>query len=146
MKEQKKSVMDFEKLKEELIRDEGLRLKPYRCSAGKLSIGVGRNLDDIGLNHKEVFLLLKSDVNKAYVAATRIVGDEFHKLTDARQRALVNMCFNLGAARFRNFVKMLIAVRLHDYEKAADEMTSSRWAKQVGDRATRLAKMMQKGE
>jgi hypothetical protein len=32
------------RIKAQLIRHEGLRLKPYRCTAGKLTIGIGRNL------------------------------------------------------------------------------------------------------
>ena len=35
----------LERIKKQLVRHEGLRLKPYRCTAGKLTIGYGRNLD-----------------------------------------------------------------------------------------------------
>ena len=38
--------MNMERLTETLIRHEGLRLEPYRCTEGKLTIGVGHNLDD----------------------------------------------------------------------------------------------------
>lgn len=34
----------MDRIKEQLVRHEGLRLRPYRCTAGKLTIGIGRNL------------------------------------------------------------------------------------------------------
>jgi lysozyme len=133
-------------LQEKLIRDEGLRLKPYRCSAGKLTIGVGRNLDDVGISEEEAMHMLRNDIFKARKGAWLIVGDDtWGNLTKTRKKVLINMCFNLGAAGLRNFVKMLIAVRLGNYERAADEMLDSKWARQVGARAQRLSREMRKG-
>ncbi|MFA6660842.1 MAG: lysozyme, partial [Bacilli bacterium] len=40
----------MDRIKEQLVRHEGLRLKPYRCTADKLTIGIGRNLDDCGIS------------------------------------------------------------------------------------------------
>ena len=37
--------MNMDALISELELDEGVRLSPYRCTAGFLTIGVGRNLD-----------------------------------------------------------------------------------------------------
>ncbi len=45
----------LQKVKDQLIRHERLKLKPYRCPAGMLTIGVGRNLDDRGITQKEAF-------------------------------------------------------------------------------------------
>ena len=50
------------RIKSQLVRHEGLRLKPYRCTAGKLTIGVGRNLDDCGISQKEAYVLLEGDI------------------------------------------------------------------------------------
>ena len=55
-------IMDYEKLKLQLIKHEGLRLKPYRDSVGILSIGVGRNLDDVGISEDEAMVLLGNDI------------------------------------------------------------------------------------
>lgn len=52
--------MDFEQIKNDLIRDEGLRLKVYHCTAGKLTIGVGRNLEDNWFSSNEVAYLLEN--------------------------------------------------------------------------------------
>ena len=67
------------------------------------------------------------------------------KLDDNRQRVLANMCFNLGYPRLRNFKKFLAALQTGNWEEAAEEMLDSKWAVQVGDRAKRLSKRMEKG-
>ena len=136
--------MDYDKLKKELTRDEGMRLYPYRCTAGKLTIRVGRNLDDVGITESEASLLLHNDITRA-VEATRKIVHDFDSLDDTRKRVLVNMCFNLGPWGLRNIRKMLDAVKEPDYSRAADEMLNSKWAHQVGVRAIRLADMMRDG-
>ena len=40
-------------LKEQLIRDEGTRLKPYTDTTGHLTIGFGRNLSQVGISLAE---------------------------------------------------------------------------------------------
>ncbi|MDY0127369.1 MAG: hypothetical protein RBR69_04500 [Candidatus Cloacimonadaceae bacterium] len=45
----------MDRIKEQLVRHEGLRLKPYRCTAGKLTIGIGRNLNDCGITQSEAY-------------------------------------------------------------------------------------------
>ena len=49
-----------------LQRHEGLRLKPYKCTAGKLSIGYGRNLDDMGISEVEAMVMLRHDIEQCY--------------------------------------------------------------------------------
>ena len=136
--------MDHRKLKAELERDEGLRLKPYQDTVGKLTIGVGRNLDDVGISKAEADFLLRADIERAEFDA-RLLVSCFEQLTDARQRVLVNMAFNLGRPRLGKFRKFLAAVAAGDWHTAAREMLDSAWAEQVGDRATRLARMMREG-
>ena len=136
--------MDIAKLKAELTRDEGYRKLPYKDTVGKLTIGVGRNLDDVGLSAPEIDILLTNDI-KRVVGELSAAFEWFGGLSDARQRVLANMCFNLGIARLRGFKKMLAAMQAGDVETAAKEMLDSTWAKQVGARATRLADMWRVG-
>lgn len=125
-----------------LKEDEGYRAKPYHCPAGKLTIGYGRNIEDNGITQQEAEVLLKNDViQSAFWCQAKIDG--FDDLSEKRQAVLVNMCFNLGWPRFSFFVKFFDAIRAKDWERAALEMRNSRWAKQVGDRAERLAKIME---
>lgn len=131
---------------EHLKVDEGLSLVPYRCTSGKLTIGYGRNLDDVGITSVEAELLLKHDVEVATRVARLTVGnDTWFDLTEARKAVLINMAFNLGATRFAQFKKTLQAIRDGDYETASSEMLDSRWARQVGARADRLAALMKQG-
>lgn len=129
---------------EQLRRDEGLRLKPYLDSVGKLTLGIGRNLTDKGITEEEATYLLQNDVNEVYdeLYETNLRG----KIDDPRYYVLVNMAFNMGTSGLLAFKKMLKFYNDKDWESAANEMLDSKWATQVGDRAERLAKQMRTGE
>lgn len=131
-----------ETLIEQLMRHEGFRTKPYRCSAGKLTIGYGRNLDDKGITKAEAFMMLKNDIEEAYLD---LIGELpwFHSLPQDKKDVLINMTFNLGINGLLKFKKMLDAVYRADYKRASIEMLDSKWAKQVGSRAIELAKQME---
>jgi lysozyme len=136
--------MNTDLLKDELVRDEGLKLKPYRCTAGKLTIGVGRNLDDVGISASEAMLLLEHDINRV-IAKLSYHLPWWSSLTDNRQRVLANMAFNLGIDGLLKFKNTLSYIQNGKYREAAKAMLESKWAKQVGERAVRLSKMMEAG-
>jgi lysozyme len=136
--------MDRRKLIEQLRLHEGVRSKPYHCTADKLTIGVGRNLDDVGLSEDEINYLLNNDIDRC----TKELRHEFpffNKLSDNRKMVLVDMCFNLGLTRLSKFVNTLKFIEQGEYEKASENMLKSLWAKQVGGRAIRLSQMMKEG-
>ena len=56
------------------------------------------------------------------------------------------MMFNLGMPRLKKFVNMLKAIEAGAWRSAAVEMLDSKWAEQVGNRASRLSEMMETGE
>ncbi len=134
-----------ELLKEHARKAEGLKLKPYLCPAGKLTIGYGRNLEDNGISVEEAEALLSSDAQSAVSALNRAF-DWFPKLDLARQLVLADMAFNMGMPRLRGFKKMLAAVQAGDFATAAFEMKDSRWYGQVGNRAVKLVQIMRTGE
>ncbi|WP_457755170.1 glycoside hydrolase family protein [Thermovibrio ammonificans] len=137
----------MELVKNMLLIDEGLRLKPYRDTVGKLTIGVGRNLDDVGITEEEALYLLENDIQRAVKDATEIFGTTtWLSLDEIRQAVIIDMLFNLGKPRFLTFRKFIQAVKEGDFERASKEMLNSRWARQVGKRAERLAYMMRRGE
>lgn len=136
--------MSFHRTLEDLlIKHEGERLKPYRCTSGKLTIGVGRNLDDNGISRAESRLLLQNDIADTLGEISQ--HPWFGSLNPTRQIALVDMHFNLGGPRFRSFKRMIEAIEAGDYDRAAIEMMDSRWADQVGQRAVTLSRMMREG-
>jgi lysozyme len=130
-------------LREQLIRDEGRRLKPYRDTLGILTIGVGRNLDDVGLFPDEVDLMLDNDIRVRRASLGRF--EWFVALDEVRQGVLINMSF-MGIPRLLAFYKMIAALEVQDYERAATEMLDSKWAGQVHARADRLAQQMRSGQ
>lgn len=131
-------------LRSQLERHEGLRLKPYRDTVGKLTIGIGRNLDDVGISPEEAELMLDNDIDKVLRQLSDV--DEYNTLGPARQTVLANMCFNLGFRGLLGFRRMWAAIARGDYSEAARQMLDSRWAHQVGYRAQELAKIMRTGE
>ncbi|ELE5025658.1 glycoside hydrolase family protein [Vibrio fluvialis] len=124
-------------------KHEGLRLKPYRCSNQKLTIGYGRNLQDNGISQQEAETLLQHDLDAAVKNAETL--PYFASLNDARQAVIVDMIFNLGLPRFGMFKKMIAAIEQKLWHVAANEMLNSRWARQVGKRAKTLSEMMRTG-
>lgn len=125
-------------------KHEGLRLKPYKDTVGKLTIGYGRNLDDNGISQYEAEVLLHDDVQLCYAQCIKLPC--WDKLNEARKAALLDMCFNLGITRLKTFKNMFGALEVGAYNRAAAEMLNSKWAAQVKTRATELAEIMIKGE
>lgn len=136
--------MDIAQLKRDLIRDEGVRLKPYTDTVGKMTIGVGRNLDDDGISAGEADFLLTGDINNV-ISSLDMALPYWKNLSDGRQRALANMCFNMGLNRLLDFINMLAAIRAGDFQKASQEALNSEWAQQVGARAQRIAALLVTG-
>lgn len=124
------TVEDLRGIREQLIRHEGLRLKAYRCTAGKITIGVGRNLEDKGITTTEAEDMLTHDIEECIVD----LGNHFPwfaALDPIRQKAVIDFRFNLGPTRFRQFVRFLLSMKVGKYDRAADELLQSKWALQV---------------
>ena len=135
-------------LKEDLRRDEGLRLKAYRCTAGVWTIGVGhtkgvRPGDTV--TEVRALELLDEDMEQAIKDARKVCLC-FDDLNGPRKTVIANMSFNLGAARLAGFKNTLACVCAGDFAQAALNMRKSKWATQVGQRAVSLAKRMSTGE
>lgn len=138
------------RLHEMLRRHEGLKLHPYKCPAGRTTIGYGHNLEARGEPIPDVITIeqaerwLDEDIASARAQCeTHIKGWE--ELGEVRRAVLVDMCFNLGIGGLLKFKKMLAYVEAGKYSLAAIEMKDSLWAKQVGKRAITLSTMMMTG-
>lgn len=128
-------------LYEQLRRDEGVMREMYVDAKGWLSIGVGHNLRQRPLSDRAIQVILEDDVRdttEGLMAAHPWVG----ALSEVRQEVLINMAFNMGLGGLNSFKRMLVAVQNGQWKKAADEILDSNYAKQVGDRAKRLARQM----
>lgn len=134
-------------ISEELIRDEGEVLHAYQDTEGFWTLGVGRLIDKRrggGITHEEALYLLQNDILRKMEDLDRELP-WWRKLSPVRQRVMLNMCFNLGIWGLLKFKKTLAAVESGRYEEASRGMLASKWAKQVGERAERLALMMRRG-
>lgn len=129
----------------QLQRHEGLRLKPYKCTGDKWTIGYGRNLEDRGITQAEALALLKNDI--ADVMSMLSFELSFYlELDQIRRDVLTNMAFQIGVAGLLKFKKTLQYVKAGEYEKAAYEMLDSKWAKQTPSRAKELSEQMRTGQ
>lgn len=136
--------MDRDVLKAQLRAHEGVRSNPYRDTVGKVTIGVGRNLDDKGLRPTEIAFLLANDVDEV-MEEIALHLPWFDALSEKRQLVVADMVFNLGMPRFLEFKRMIAAINAGHYDVASTQMLESKWARQVGQRAKTLAGMMSAG-
>lgn len=135
----------MKQLEDMLILHENLKLKPYRCTAGKLTIGVGRNLEQKGISRQEALMMLRNDIAEAQEALARSLP-WFVSLDEVRRCVLIDMAINMGIGGLLAFKTTLGHIEGKRYPEAARQMLQSLWAKQVGTRAVRLSRMMESGK
>lgn len=144
--------MSREKEKALTILHEGVRRFPYYDTASppRLTIGVGFNLTDVGLLPEEIDFILD---NRLRLCRERLTAalPWFQRLDEVRQAVLIDMEYNMGPEPFdgdgiKDWPIFLKQVEDGQYTAAANNMRSTKWAKQVGRRALRLAHMMESGE
>jgi len=151
---------------DKLIEHEGMVLTVYQDTLGIDTIGIGRNLKDRGISKEELdYLDIPSmevvyehgisEADARYLALNdiAIVENELCRvhscvedLDGVRQLILMDMAFNMGVPRLCKFKKMWNAIHEQSWEAASREMLDSRWARQVGRRATILSNAMKTGE
>lgn len=138
--------MSFESdLIKQIKEHEGLVLKPYKCTANKLTIGYGHNLEDNGLSKTACEFILFEDIDEAkknlYAVFTRKF---FESLSNNQKIALIDMMFNLGLSRFLTFKKFIQAVKNKDFIKASAEIINSKAYQQNKSRYKKLSEQIKK--
>ena len=139
--------MDIDKLREELTLDEGCVDNIYLDHLGYSTFGIGHLVletdpeyeqeVDTPVSEERIKECFEKDIQNVIDDLDRNL-DWWKDLSEDLQRVMANMCFNLGITRLLKFKNFLAAMENKDWEKAAVEMIDSRWATQVGTRATRL--------
>ena len=149
---------------DQLIVHEGMRGNYYKCTAGKKTIGIGRNVDAKPFTEEEIKYLgrqtfsispmtrieakwlLAGDVDKCdFQLLERNIIHGLSALNEARKAVCTNMVYNMGISGFCKFKKMIAAINNQDFKTASVEMLDSRWAKQVGNRSKQLSTQMATG-
>lgn len=160
-------MVNRQRMGDQLVLHEGIKLAPYRDTKGILTLGVGFNLQARGqveferiigrtlgpqrnITREEALLVLNHDIAHYEAEVVRLFP-AYSTISEVRQRVCLDMAFNLGygALKFKN---TMAAVARHDWSAAARGMWNSKWSDDVGDgpgkkfdRADRLTKMMLTG-
>lgn len=133
------------KLAQSLIKKhEGLRLYPYKCTAGKLTIGYGTNLD-VGITEEIALYLMNKEIEHIESHIATVVPC-YNSLDKTRQAVIISMAYNLGLSGLSKFKNTIHYICEGNYEQAALNMLDSLWSSQVHGRAVELAELMRKGE
>lgn len=151
-------TVNIEELKKMIRRHEGLRLSPYPCSKNHKTLGYGWNLDAHKLPRSmDAYLNVNGEITEAMaerlldisldtaIRQAWAIFPQFGGYTERRQMALIDFLFNVGAGTALTFKKALAAIYKGDWETAADEMTDSRWYRQVKSRGREIVEMIRKG-
>ena len=143
--------MNIEALREQLKVDEGVKYEIYKDHLGYPTFGIGHLITEDDPEHGEpdgteisedrVNEIFESDVAK-FVSEAKILFPDLDELPDVAQQVIVNMAFNMGRPRLSKFKNFIAGVNDNDWVRAAEEMMDSRWADQVGARATRLRNLI----
>jgi len=133
--------MDHKKLKKLLIEHEGIKYAPYKCPAGKTTIGIGHNLDDKGISKAVVNLMYDEDAAEVE-ADLRVIFNDFYTLPEPIQLVLADMRFQLGYGGFRSFKLMIRAVKDRNWPGMIVQMKNSDWYSQTPRRVNDLISMV----
>ncbi len=133
--------MNLEAIRNRLVLEEGLKLTPYKCTANKLTIGVGRNIEDRGISNETAMQMLDEDID-IMVNELRQNLSWFDKQNDAIQGVLIDLCFNMGISRLLMFVQTLKLIEQGQYAMAADELLDSKYAAMLPARSNRNAEIL----
>jgi lysozyme len=134
----------FESVLISIRQNEGLKLKPYKCTENKLTIGYGRNLEDKGISLVEAEIMLNNDVTDVYTELLQKI-DYFDILPIRVQSVLIEMAYQLGVSGLLKFKQTLLHIQNKDFESASVEMLDSKWAKQTPNRAIKMSNLMKGG-
>lgn len=152
-------MLDMPEMITRLKLHEGCSLKPYKCPAGKLTIGIGRNTEDNpftadelkaigdwkhGITREAAHYLCRNDIERC-VADLKKNLKWFEGLDKERKYALIDLCFNMGINKLLTFKKTLASIACGNYRTAAEQLLQSKYASQVGKRAKRIAKLIETG-
>jgi len=140
--------MNIERLKKQVIANEGVRKTAYKDTLNNWTIGVGHLIKlpdeeyllDKELTDIEVDQIFTTDLNQAIDDARKFIDAD--SIPEEAFHVVIDMAFNLGLPKLMAFQNFQQALRDKDFVKASFEMLDSLWAKQLPNRSKRLAKQM----
>lgn len=152
----KKTMMD--RLRDLIIRHEGLKFRRYPDTQGYWTIGIGHNISAKGLpsdimqHEKEHGQITEDMVNRLYSAdVAGAISDcirlypKFSSFTENRQIALIDFLFNVGLGTATEFKNTNRCINAGDWTSAALHMKDSLWYRQVKGRGKEIIRMIREG-
>ena len=136
--------------------EEGFSAKPYYCSAGYPTIGIGQRIGPKGAPLKLYEFTVSKSLAAIWLAdkvkETLADMDKYTAIREAmaacnepRQAILISMAYQMGADGLSKFTNTLKSVATHNWHAAQAGMLASKWAKQTPNRAKRHAQQMLTG-
>lgn len=147
-------MIDIDKLRLLLTKHEDKRYRLYSDKtgveyrspkgSGKLTIGIGYNIEDLGLPDEIIQLLFKITLQEA-VETCQLFFPAWRDINSDRSIALASVAFNLGRTKFSGFKNMIAAVNRQDWQAAAAELMDSDAARELPKRYKELHDMLKGG-
>lgn len=128
------------KIEDKLEFEEGFESRMYKCPADKWTIGFGFNLETTPIPKEVARLWLSHLIENIRFQLGNY--DWYRGLDEDRQVVIIDMAYQIGISGLFKFRKMIRAIEEKDYNKAADELMDSRYARQTPSRAVRNYKAM----
>jgi lysozyme len=140
---------------EQLKRHEGYRDKIYKCPAGFNTLGYGHNIDANPLStvDSEFFKrdaracsesLLRGDI-VSFVNAIKAKKSFVDDFSQPRQDALINLTYNMGAGWLTLWSDTWRQIKMEQWVVVGNDIRRSKYARQVGQRASELAAQLESG-
>ena len=129
--------------------EEGYRMKPYLCSEGYPTIGIGKRIGPKGADLSlyeftvskgvaELWLLIEVDKIEDQLCQL----DWYQNLNCDRQSIISSMAYQLGMTGLLKFKNMIAALEREYWQEASKQALDSTWHKQTKQRAERHAKVL----
>lgn len=154
-KSEKKATFKINKdfILKSFIKEEGLRLKDYKCTEGYLTGGIGHAYTKTEIKNKYTistkemaFNQFWKDIDSSVRYCRKKFGTDFD-LNNLKpfELALLHMRFQLGGAGLNKFKKTIQYIEYNKFFEASQEALDSRWAKQTPNRASAITYMLSCG-